>query len=140
MKKNDTGTPYNTSCNCSVITGLLCLSPLAIHTSSVGPSWHHGRPVVSCVFLSIVVLDKDLLCSFVVISVCFKPSVAHNLAYFTLTPSQFIIFKVYPLPLASPITTHSEARLIQLSQSKPWLQKKLSKMVRNFAAGFLYSG
>jgi len=57
------------------ITGstLHFLGPLAIHTSSLGYSWCHGSPVVSCVCLSsLVVLDKDLSCWFAIISECFK--------------------------------------------------------------------
>jgi len=51
--------------------------------------------------------------------------VAHNLVYFTLTPSQFILFKVYPCPPTTPTTIHGEARLIQLSRSEPWLKNYL---------------
>jgi len=47
--------------------------------------------------------------------------VAHNLAYFTLKPSQFILFKV---PTA-PTTTHGEARLIQSSRSERQLKNYL---------------
>jgi len=61
--------------------------------------------------------------------------VAHNLAYFTLTPSQLILFKVHPCPPTAPTSTLGEARLIQWSRSEPWL-KKLSKMAGNFVAGF----
>ena len=67
---------------------------------------------MGCVCLSsLVVLDKDLWCRFTIILEYFKPSVAHKLAYFTLTPSQFILFKVYPCPPTAPATTHSEVNL-----------------------------
>ena len=113
-----------------VITGLLLLTaffaPLAIRRSSLEYSWCHGRPIVSCVCLSsLVVLDKDLWCWFAIISDCFKPSLAHNQAYFTLTPSQFILFKVYPCPPTTPTSTHGEARLIQSSSSEPQLRSDL---------------
>jgi len=47
------------------------------------------------------------------------------LAYFTLTPSQFILFKLYPCPPTAPITTHGEARLIQSSRNEPRLKNYL---------------
>ena len=50
---------------------------------------------------------------------------ATNLAYFTLTPFQLILFKVYPCPPTAPTTTHGEAHLIQSSLSNPRLKNYL---------------
>jgi len=74
---------------------LLILGPLAIRTSSPEYSWCHGRPVVSCVCLSsLVVLDKDLWCWFAIIFRMFQA--ISGPYFFTLTPSQFISFKTLP--------------------------------------------
>ena len=88
--------------------------PLAICIGSLRSCWHHGWPVVSFVRLSsLMVLDKDLWCSFANIS-------SHRCqAYFTLTPSQYILFQVYPCLPASlsmvRIAWYSGARVMILS-------------------------
>jgi len=44
---------------------------------------------------------------------------------FNITPSQFILFKVYPCPPTAPTSTHEEAHLIQSSRSEPQLKNYL---------------
>ena len=81
---------------------LLFTSPLAIHTSDLGPWWSSGEQVECCVWLySSVVLDEDFCCLLTIILVSFKPCMAHSLVYFTPFPSSNIL-KVIPLPTIWP--------------------------------------
>ena len=105
---------------------LLFPGPLVIHTSNLEYPWHHGRPVVSCVcFSSLMVLDKELWFWFAIISAPITRVLFHPFTF------PINLFKVLPSPPTTPTFVHGEAHLIQSSRNEPWL-KKQPKMVGNF--------